>query len=80
MIVSYFTCTTLTLQQAVDGTTALMVAAYQTAQPWYPATLVKTLVKGGKADVNKESACCQHDNRKPCCWSPLMAAACQGKK
>ena len=69
----------LVFQPAKDGTTALMVAAYQSAKNWYPVTLVKTLIKKGKADVNKESNCCR-DKRRKCCWSPLMAAAFHGMR
>ena len=66
------------MQPAIDGTTALMVAAYQSAQKWYPVTLVKTLIKKGRANVNLESNCCK-DGRKKCCWSPMMSAAYHGK-
>ena len=56
-----------------------MVAAYQSAEDWYPVTLVKTLIKRGKADVNKESDCCRDEEKNQCCWSPLMSAGYHGK-
>ena len=68
------------MQPAIDGTTALMVAAYQSAEDWYPVTLVRTLIKQGKADVNKESDCCGNKENSQCCWSPLMSAGYHGKE
>ena len=62
-----------------------MVAAYQSSELWYPVTLIKTLIKKGKADVNKESKCCKEtkenkDPKKKCkCWSPLMSASYHGE-
>ena len=55
-----------------------MVSAYQSAEDWYPVTLVKTLIKKGKADVNKESDCCRDEEKNKCCWSPLMSAGYHG--
>ena len=55
-----------------------MVAAYQTREDWYPVTLVKILVKRGKADINKESTA-KCSKQMSVCWSPLLAAAKQGK-
>ena len=68
------------IQPAIDGTTALMVAAYQSAEDWYPVTLVRTLIKKGKAGVNKESDCCRDNEKSQCCWSPLMSAGYHGKE
>ena len=69
----------LHFQPAIDGTTALMVAAYQSGELWYPVTLVKTLIKKGKANVNRESDCCRDEEKNQCCWSPLMSAGYRGK-
>ena len=71
------------MQPAHDGTTALMVAAYQAgAVIDYPVALVQSLVQYGNADPNMESKCCKNETKTPplpsCCWSPLMAAAHQG--
>ena len=57
-----------------------MVSAYQSFEDWYPVTLVKTLIKKGKANVNKESDCCQDEEKNKCCWSPLMSAGYHGNE